>query len=397
MGKKAIYAAMMTGGLVTPLLAQAETSNVVIYGKLYPQIVQVRTSGATDAGGRVSTLSNAAKGDEIGSHTEINASNSRLGFRGTEDLGNGYKAEFQIEQTVSIDTGEGELATRDSFAGLAGGFGRVRLGNIDTVYKSVGDTLSFLGVSSGNFVSNSSILSKSALGSGKPGSFHLRAPNSILYESPEFGGLQFLAQYATDEAETDERDPDLQSYGVKYRNGPLYLALAHEIHTDYFGGSRNSRSSVSNFTASPGANSRDTGTRATVRYKFGNSRIEVNYARLKYEESGGAANSFKEYEQNAYSISADHDVGNWTFAAAYAHASPEDCALVGGARCSTSGLDGDQISIGASYRLSKRTSLFALFARLNNDRSARFSNLANGKPDAGANITLAALGVSHSF
>ncbi|WP_018992952.1 porin [Aromatoleum toluclasticum] len=397
MGNRAIYAALATVGIAAPFVAQAESANVVIYGKLYPQIVQVRTSGATDAGGRVSTLSNAAKGDEIRSHTEINASNSRLGFRGTEDLGNGYKAHFQIEQKVAIDTGEGELGTRNTFVGLSGGFGFVKLGNYDTVYKSIGDTLSFLGISGGNFVSNSSILSKSALGSGKAGSFHLRAANTVRYESPEFGGLQFLAQYATDEAKTDERDPDLQSYGVKYRNGPLYLALAHEIHTDFFGGSRNARSSASNFTAAPGANSRDTGTRATVQYKFGNSRVEVDYAVLKYKESGGVATGFKEYEQRAYSISADHKIGNWTIAASYAHASPEDCSLVGGGACSTSGLDGEQLNLGASYSLSKRTSLFALFSRLNNDRSARFSNLAIGKPDAGADITQAALGISHSF
>jgi predicted porin len=396
-GKKAIHAALAAVGIAAPLVAQAESANVVIYGKLYPQIVHVRAIGATEAGGRVSTLSSAAKGEEIDSHAEVNASNSRLGFRGTEDLGNGYKAEFQIEQVVPVDTGGGELATRDSFVGLSGGFGRVRLGNIDTVYKTLGDTLSFLGVSSGNFVSNSSILSKSALGSGKPGSFHLRAPNTVLYESPEFGGLQLLAQYATDEAKTEERDPDLQSYGIQYRNGPLYLALAHEIHTDYFGGSRNARTSASNFTAAPGANSRDTGTRATVRYKFGKSRIEVNYAVLKYRESGGVANRFKEYEQRAYSISADHDIGNWTIAASYARASPEDCALVSGASCSTSGLDGAQLNLGASYKLSKRTSLFALVSRLNNGRSARFSNLAIGKPDAGADITQAALGISHSF
>jgi len=396
-GNRTIYAAMATVGLVVPLVAQAESSNVVIYGKLYPQIVQVRTSGATDAGGRVSTLSNAAKGDEIRNHTEINASNSRLGFRSTEDLGNGYKAHFQLEQKVSIDTGEGQLGTRNTFVGLSGGFGFVRLGNYDTVYKSIGDTVSFLGISSGNFVSNSGVLSKPALGSGKAGSFHLRAANTIRYESPHFGGLQFLAQYATDEAETDERDPDLQSYGVKYASGPLYLALAHEIHTDYFGGSRNARSSVSNFTASPDANSRDTGTRATVQYKFGHSRVELNYAVLKYKESGGAVGSFKDYEQKAYSISGDHVIGNWTFAASYAHASADGCSLVGGAACSTSGLGGDQWNLGASYKLSKRTSLFALFSQLNNDRSARFSNLAIGKPDAGADITQVAAGISHSF
>ncbi|CAI10591.1 probable porin protein (plasmid) [Aromatoleum aromaticum EbN1] len=397
MRKKRLYVIVVTGGLMVPLVAQADSSNVVIYGKLYPQIGQAKTTGATRPGAPVSTLTGAPGGNNIASHTEINASNSRLGFRGSEDLGNGYKAHFQIEQRVSIDSNTGLSSARNSFVGLSGDFGLVKLGIHDSVYKSLGDGMNFLGISSGNFVSNSNILSKPAFGISKPGSFHLRPPNTILYESPKFAGFQVHAQYATDEGKTDERDPHLQSYGVIFGRGGLYVAVAHEIHTDYFGGSRNAPAALSNFTAAPDANSKDTGTRATLRYKFGNSRIEGNYAMLKYKETDGLPNRFKEYKQNAWSLGFDHRFGNWLAAISYARASADSCSLVGGAACSTSGLDGDMWSLGGSYSLSKRTSLFAMATRLTNGRSARFNNMENGSADTGADITQAALGISHSF
>src|SRR5205085_2559733 len=167
--------------------------------------------------------------------------------------------------------GGGTLASRDTFVGLSSdAWGTVKLGNFDTVYKNLGDTLSFLGVSSGNFVSNSNILSKSPLGTSSTASFHLRRGNSVQYESPDFRGLSVLAQYSPDEVRSTTsaaRNAYLFSTGIKYENGPLYLALAGEQHRDLFGGSRNSRTSLSNF-ADPNARSKDRAYRATARFQI---------------------------------------------------------------------------------------------------------------------------------
>ena len=57
---------------------------------------------------------------------------SRLGFKGTEDLGNGMKAGFVLEQGFNLDTGTlgqgGRVFGRQSFVSLSGGFGTVALG-----------------------------------------------------------------------------------------------------------------------------------------------------------------------------------------------------------------------------------------------------------------------------
>src|SRR5262249_14191633 len=167
--------------------------------------------------------------------------------------------------------------------------------------------------------------------------------------------------------------------GVKYENGPLYLALAGEQHRDLFGGSRNARISQSNF-ADPNARSKDRAVRATAKYEIGLTTIEADVARLEWKETGGAANHFESYRHMSYLISADQRVGAWRFAASFTWADRGSCSLVGGANCSTEGLEGNQASIGASYALSKRTQLFVIAARLTNGKSARFNN-ADWLPD----------------
>src|SRR5581483_2109556 len=114
------------------------------------------------------------------------------------------------------------------------GFGNVFLGRWDTVYKDIGGPVSFLGLSSGNFVSNSSVLSRTGLGSSRASRFHERANNWIQYDTPEFGGAQFKIGYSPDEGKTADNNATIMSYGVKWEAGPLYIALAHEVHNDFF-------------------------------------------------------------------------------------------------------------------------------------------------------------------
>jgi predicted porin len=397
----------VAGALGLPEAAAAQSSSVQIYGRLYPQFQGSKTSGATAPGtpqGSLSTLTgpSAATGD-LRYRNEVNSSNSRLGFRGTEDLGNGLRAVWQIEQRVRIDTGNDVWANRDSFLGLAGNFGTVRLGNMDSVYKNVGDVMSFLGVSSGNIVSNSTILSRIGFASravqGGEADFHARIPNSVVYETPSFGGFRFQAQYSPDERRTGDINARLQSYGAVYEAGPLYLALGHEIHDDFFGGSNavasNGLAGLSN-TGVAGAHSKDRATRGTVMYTFGNTRVTADLARKEYKETGGAAGRFESYRHRTYQLGAEHRFGNVTGAISYADANAGTCSLFGGVACSTSGLEGRQLNLGAAYNFSRRTSLFGLYSLLRNGSSARYTTNQNDV-GAGADLKQWAVGVSHTF
>ena len=378
--------------------APATAQTVTIYGRLYPEVVWTRMTGSTPPGAEVSTLAQPPSGETFDNIVRMDSSNSRLGFRGEEPLGAGLKAFFQIEQRIQVDTGGTQLASRDTYVGLASDrFGTVKMGGFDTVYKEIGDTLSFLGVSSGNFVSNSNVLSKQGFGESSAGSFHLRRVNSTRYESPEFSGFQAMAQYSPDEAETSSRNAWLLSLGMLYANGPFYGALAYEIHNDTFGGSRNVPSALSN-TSNPNARARDTGLRATLQYRFGEHTVEGNVAQMEYKERGGEPGHFERYRHLAYSLGLDSRWGGaWRTAAAIAYASAGSCRLFDGVPCSTSGLDGRQLSLGAAYYLSKRTYLFALYAKLWNGHSAQYNNVDGVDVAPGADPQQFALGITHNF
>jgi predicted porin len=400
MYKKKLIAVAISAAFGLPLVAQAQT-NVTIYGKLYPQINRAHFSGASPVGTPVSTLSAAATGAADFNTVVMESSNSRLGFRGIEDLGGNLKALFQLETAFAVDDGTlgaaNTLFSRDTFVGLAGGFGTIKLGKMDTVYKNLGDTLSFLGISSGNFVSISNVLSKQGFGTSSSSSFHLRRNNSIIYESPALGGVQALFDYSLGEQTGSPSKLGVISAGVKYEAGPVYAALAHEVHNGLFGGSRNSPAALSN-VAVAGADSKDRATRLTGQYKFGtDTRVEANVARVEFKETGGATGRFESYKHTTWSLGAEQRIGATTLAASYGQAGAGTCSLVGGAVCSTAGLEGKQINLGASYALSKRTQLFAIASKMINGESARYNNASVASPDPGADITQVALGISHTF
>lgn len=200
---------LAAGVLRLPFQCHAQGSTVTVYGKLYPQISTVRTTGATAPGTGVSTLGVAPSGIDIDSKMRMEASDSWFGFRGAEKLGKGWTVIWQIEGNVAVDNGTGTIAGRNTHLGVVGPLGTLRFGKIDTVYKSIGDTLSFLGIGPRNHVSHNNLISKAGFGTNVASSFHLRRDNSLRYESPRWHDLQVHAQYSPDEAKTDTRDADL--------------------------------------------------------------------------------------------------------------------------------------------------------------------------------------------
>ncbi len=396
MHKKRLIAVAVALGL--PLAAHAADSNVTIYGQLYPQFQIVKGSGATAAGVSASTLGAPPTGVNVVTHNEVAASASKLGFRGTEDLGGGLKAIWQIEQEIPLDVGGGVFADRPSFVGLSGGFGTIKLGRMNTVYRDIRAVRNFLGVGGGNFTGESSIIARPGFGTSSSGSFQLRQSNAVLYESPEFGGVQFLVMYSPDEAKTASKNADLVSYGVTYVAGPLYLALAHEIHNDFFGGSRNVPTAIANpTTGATGVHSKDQAVRASAKYKFGATQVKLDVGRLEYKESGGAPGRFESYKKNVYAVDVAQKFGKVTAEIGYARGSPSGCTLAGGVACSTGGLDGKLINVGASYDFSKRTWLFVQYTKLINGSSATHDNLDNTAPSPGTDVSQLAVGISHKF
>ena len=378
----------------------AEPDSVVeLYGRVYPEMIREYGKDPTPAGTTVATIAAAPPTGvkSIITRNEMESSNSRLGVRGQEKLGDGLRAIFQLETAFAVDSNNTAFAQRDSFVGLTHDrWGSIKLGRMDTPFKTYGDDLSFLGVSSGNFVSSSNVLRKVGFGGNSASSFHLRRANVVQYESPILAGFDAAVQYSTDEADTPTRHPHVWSEAVRWEGGPLKLSLAYEEHWDLFGGSRNVPTAQSNFN-DQAVNSKDKATQIMAQWRYGVHTLEFDYIWKQYDETAFTTGRFKNYKNTAYEIAWDARWNaQWRTALEYIKSYKGSCTRVN-AVCTTDGLDGSQVQFGVAYNFSKRTYLFAMGALLKNGSSAVYNNSASQTPSVGEDIEQYAVGISHAF
>ncbi|MBX9265958.1 porin [Chromobacterium violaceum] len=167
--------------LALAALPAAAMADVTIYGQIRGGYEYNKTYS--------STLSKDANGKPQGS-SEINDWTSRLGFKGSESLGNGLKAIWQVESAISVDgTNSTGFGTRDTFIGLAGdGWGQVRLGRLSNY-----PNMDMEQVDPGYYST------QSVGGLGMFTRLDTRVNNSIRYDSPNWYGFSYMALWGFDE------------------------------------------------------------------------------------------------------------------------------------------------------------------------------------------------------
>jgi predicted porin len=376
-------------------------SVVVLYGKLYPEIVRQKGSGATATNETsMATFAGPPQGaSAIIERNEMESSNSRFGIRGHEKLGGGLRAVYQIETQFLLDSNTSAFAQRDSWVGLQHArWGTVKLGRFDTPFKEYGDDISFLGVSSGNFTSTSQVNRKFGFGTSNSARFHERAQNAVQYESPDWGPFDFKVQYSTSENDTASppRHPHFWSFGAKYELGPLTIMAGHEIHWDFFGGSNNVPTAMRN-NADPLVRSKDRASEVAATLKFGTHQFELDYNWKQWREPGAIATGrFLGYKNNSMiALWEARWSPTWRTQIHYVRATAGSCERVN-AVCITDGLDGTQISAGVAYFFSRRTYLFFMAQILRNGKSANFAS-GTQTPNPGEDVRQYGAGIHHSF
>jgi len=157
---------------------------------------------------------------------------SRFGLKGSEDLGGGLKANFQLEQGFNIDNGTAGNSTgtagsqafdRQSWVGLSGGFGEVQFGKTWSSYDDIRSS------ANDNFNANVAASFNTWVG------YNDRPVNSIKYISPTFGGFSGSVTYGLGEdklANANRKSSDLTSLGLQYANGPVFVGLAYQSEKD---------------------------------------------------------------------------------------------------------------------------------------------------------------------
>ncbi|HAJ11722.1 MAG TPA: porin [Comamonadaceae bacterium] len=139
---------------------------------------------------------------------------SRWGVKGTEDLGGGLSAKFDLQQRLDLTTGSAS-GFKYAWVGLAGGFGEVQLGSVGSAYDDIAGATSPLFDS----VLTTNIIAPTY-------SYEDPLNRAVKYITPEFGG--FSAAVSTQFKDTGDANKRATSFNVGYTGGPLYVALGYE-------------------------------------------------------------------------------------------------------------------------------------------------------------------------
>jgi predicted porin len=283
-------------------------------------------------------------------------SGSRFGFKGSEDLGGGLKANFLLEQGFNLDDGTqataGQMFSRQAYVGFSGGFGEVKLGKSYTAYDDIS------GMTNAAFDSALSPQNSVWASTG----YQANPGNTIYYATPAYSGFSGAVSYSLGENKTTSVDAgSITSVHAKYEGGPIYAGLAYQ--TEKANGSATSVAF----------------TRLNASYDFGVAKALVGYGRTTDAVYGAAAGV----------ATAGAEVTEWQLGADV----PVTSALTvsgGIARSADNVIAGDAVrkgySLAASYALSKRTSVYTGY-------QSATKTLAGVDTDS----SLLAVGMRHAF
>jgi len=398
--QRSLIALGVSAALSTPLQVAAADGDTGIqfYGHLDLSVDYI-TKGITDP---------AAVG-KLGWQPDVSSNLSYVGFRGDHDVGGGNKLVFQVETQIDVSATpgpspvnqaspgnqdnkvQGALASRNSFLGMAGSFGALKLGKTDAPYKLSTARMDPFSATVGDY---NSIMGNS--GGDNRAEFDTRLSHSVWYESPKWGGLSFNAlvspgqNRAGDNSLNASGEPDCTggggvggdfcndgSFGNAfsvdgvYENGPLYAIVAYELHKNT---NRTSDEGGGNLaTAGSVGVADEAAAKVGVQYMFPtNTIVSVIFERLTRKAPDP---NFNERQHNAswlaltQKITGQDDVNlGW----AHAGKTPGD-PIVGPIDNAA-----NMYSVGYKHHFDKQSNWYAVYARQANHTGAHYDLGASG-------------------
>ena len=359
MQKKLI--AIAIAAALAPAAAMADTSNVVVYGKMHLSYDR---------------FDNDAAANNTASFVANNS--SRLGFKGSEDLGDGMKAVWQLEAGIAADgeTTQGALnSVRDTFVGLSGNFGTVTAGRQAWHNLYAHDANMF-----------SDQIGAPSVWIDRGG----RTNNSIKYATPNMSGFSGSVTYVTPngvgnggtytntgvEGVNDEYDASY-AFKASYSNGPIFASLTHlkEGKSVTTAGKDDMKS-----------------TSIAGGYDFGAGKVVGQF--VSYSDDLNVSGK----DKDIWTIGGSYNVtGMSKVKAQYTKAKDSD----------TNGVKADDgakmFTVGYDYSLSKRTTAYVAYSRVSNDTAGTYDVTGSGQGARYAAITAdkdptaLSLGLVHDF
>ncbi len=409
--QKKIIALAVLAALSAP--AFADTANVTVYGRAHLSLDS--NGGNKDVGAGTKNGLN------------LTSNSSRLGFKGSEELADGLKAIFQYETEIY---GQGSSATsngaapspvgvsststlfaaqRDTYLGVGGGFGTVVAGRLPLANLYANDA-NFFGDKvgdAGNFTTG-----------GLAGLGYLAVPSrvsrAIAYVSPNFSGTTVTVGYVPNTAQSvGTTQNNLQkdsSFALRaaYDNNGAFAAATY-VSLGVTGIDLLSLAVGVPGAASPaGTKFATSGAKVTIfslagGYDFGTAKVRAQYVSTDGNSGAAASINKTDAKQSVFTIGGQFKLSDSdSIKAQIARAS--DAKLSGATVANSSAT---MVALGYDHILSKRTTVYAAFAKVNNGAGAQFSATGYahggvgtpGAPAGGVSYSPSALsfGMIHDF
>lgn len=362
--QKKLIALAVAGLASTGAFAQ---TNVTVYGLVDAAFIYTNVNG----GDRNNTAANEQHGRDTFAIQSGQLAGSRLGFKGTEDLGNGLKAVFVLEYALANDInagiGTGALAARQQYVGLSGKAGAVTLGRQYAPGYYAAAANDALAASPALSVTDAAA---AFIGSSIRGASPARWNNAVNYASPTMGGFSGQVIYAMGENTNELAMGESYGIGAKYAAGPVSVNYVYH-----------------NAAVTQGANA---GV-LSEHYVGGSFDLKVVklIASAQTLDGGNRALAGQARQGSTYTFGAVVPVGRGNIHAGYAY---------GDADSSTNAPDTfngttQGVSVAYTHGLSKRTTLYTGLRYQSSDSR----NAVNAATQASGNLTAFGAGIMHTF
>lgn len=385
--KKSLIAVAVAGLFTAPVaMAEVTLSGAINLG------IEVGKQGAGTAPGATSVT-----------RTLLNSNYSHVDLESVDDIGGGNKVIFHYQLVARPQDATGtNNNNRNSFLGIAGGWGAFKMGTNENVYERMmysadpidgalgpGGNLNILGTA-GNSIF------QAGQGSCFPGGcndFYRRTDQTIWYESPNFSGFSFEIDHSLSAFKTataGSTDPTVTSVGGKFQpdGAPFYVDLSYEQHKDLFGAQQAPAAAAMGL----GTSSKDHGVQIGAGYTIGDLGLNARYEMLKYKEDGVLAGA-SEYKRNAEFFGVKYNLPSGYVGAeiAIAQSGKTDIGTV-------SDTGAKMYSVGYFHNLSKQSQLQFIVARTDNDKNADYGQAgATSNFAVGAKVDVFHVGLKHTF
>ena len=277
---------------------------------------------------------------------------SRIGVKGSEDLGGGMSAVYGFEWGVDVD--DGTFGARNQFVGLKGAFGTVLAGRHDAPYKLAGSADLFADTAADATIESATASATNPSIIGRNG-FDTRATQTVAYITPDVNGFHAAVAVIPGEESgaTDSANGLANAWSATavYKNGPLNASVSHQVYDKDFGG---------------GGAEDMKGTKFNIGYTMGDIKLGYTHESSDPNHTAGGSKDKGQLGSVAYTM------GPITLAAQYGKFNDKN----GTADVTTT-------TVGVVYGLSKRTSTYVGYADIDNETAA------DGK--------VLTLGLNHAF